>query len=133
MLWREAYDTRRLGDLPPFPLEGLRAGQALIVVGIAALPEFGIWSRLVENDFGTDAWRGILVGHSGPFEEALPPSRLARCLVAEAVDLPVVEGRVLAAVWTREALRSVMIGPATEEAWDEFSDAMRAARPEGSP
>lgn len=129
MLWREGYDTRRLGDLPPFALEGARAGQAVIVAaGVAALPEFGLWTRLVESDFGPDAWRGVLVGSRREFEDALPPSRLARCDFRETVDLPNAPGRVLAGVWSPETLRCVMIGPATEEAWDEFSAALRDAR-----
>lgn len=129
MLWREAYDTRRLGDISLTSPKGTVFGTALIVAaGVAALPEFGVWTRLVESDFGAEAWRGILVGEPRAFEEALPPSRLARCDLRPSIELPIVTGRVLAGVWSPEGLRSVMVGPATEEAWDEFSAAVQTAR-----
>lgn len=125
MLWREGYDTRRLGDLPFSPPEGVPIGTALIVAaGIGALPEFGVWTRLVESDFGPEAWRGLLVGDRVAFEEALPSSRLARCEFIVATNLPLVEGRVLAGVVVSEGLRSVMIGPPTEEAWGDFAHSL---------
>ncbi len=133
MLWRPAYDTRRIGDLPAFSLkEETPGGAVLFVGGIEALPEFGVWVRLVEGDLGPEAWRGVLVGDARGFEESLPPSRLARCEIAPRVELPVelpVEtGRVLAAVWSPGRLRGAMLGAATEEAWDEFAATMRAFR-----
>lgn len=128
MLWREAYDTRRLGDLPPFALEAARPGDALLVVpDLDALGSFEMWRRLVESDFAPDRWHAVLLGPRGGYEEVLPPSRLARCtFLPEASDLPLHPTRVLAAVWTPEALRGAMIGPPTEEAWDEFAAAMNA-------
>lgn len=128
MLWREPYDTQRLGDMAGAPSEGASVGTALIMVaGVAALPEFGVWIRLVESDFGPDAWHGVLIGDRLAFAEALPGSRLAQCEMVDSTEWPVVPGRILAGVVTDSGLRSVMVGPATEEAWDEFSAALRAA------
>lgn len=106
---RKPYSTHRLaGFEPPEPV------RAPVVVGIDELsqvPDAEIWFRLLEQEFPQLDWRILAFGLD--LELALAPSRFRRVVGAKA---PWGQSREFA-----YCNGLLMVGPPTEDAWEEFS------------
>jgi len=120
MLWRKGYVTERVtgfcanwdGVCPPAVIGFYEADQ---------LTNVELWCRLLKADFGEGIeWRLLNLGiEPGDLEAALPPSLAKRLIQGNPADWP----------FSREfAWRAglVMVGPPTEEAWEEFSEGLSA-------
>lgn len=146
MIWRQSYSTRiaRLDEpllLAGHSLEGSRAtasDYSLVLGGwdVKSLSEQRLWLRLFRDlELSDDQVRlGLVVDGSGASPAAsvsaiLPPSLQALFVLwddptgssREALQ-PDTAARCFA--WN-PASGLVMVGPATEEAWDEMQDALR--------
>ena len=134
MLWREPYRTRILREVD-FPSD---FEFAAVVGGFSLACDVGrqVWSRLIQSDFGADARYGEVVFR--PFwtsEERLeleaitPLSRLFRTRLLEdpggawrTLVEPDSDNQPFSLI---HPLRLLMVGPPTEEAWQEFADGLR--------
>ncbi|QYK53194.1 MAG: hypothetical protein KF824_13180 [Fimbriimonadaceae bacterium] len=121
MLWRKGYVTERVtgfcakwdGSLQTIPE---------VVIGFYhadQLTNVELWCRLLRADFGDDSdWRLLNLGVSSEeLESAFPPSLSKRVIQGNPEDWPF--DREFA--WRADL---VMVGPPTEDAWEEFSDCL---------
>lgn len=111
---------------------------AAVIGGLSVASDVArqVWSRLVQSDFGADARYGEVVFR--PFwtpEERLeleaitPPSRLFRTRLLEdpggtwrSFIEPDSDSQAFALI---APLGLLMVGPPTEEAWEEFANGLR--------
>lgn len=143
MLWRKSYQTRVERDLSCpvaeiVSLDGSPVGDQTEVwiagFGFEATTDQGVWWRLFQSDFPDDA-RIIRVFicpsvGKGELETALslvPPSQISRTyLVADPSGLwrqtirPNSDDQGFAIIIEKGKIPLAMIGPPTEDAWDEF-------------
>lgn len=130
MLWRKGYVTERITDFCADWGDAVDAAGSLpSFIPVAAigffeseqLTDVELWCRLLQADFPNQSdW--VLLNLGVPEEElemALPPSLLKRVYASCPVNWPF--GREFA--W-RPGL--VMVGPPTEDAWEEFSSGLFA-------
>ncbi len=154
MLWRPTYETRiRRGFALP-RLEGLTldGGEAATPTTGALLgafdpragAELGVWRRLLD-EAGLSAFTVFVRPAWTPRERralalATAPAQHPWTLLVEdpgeswasviETDRP---ERAFAAVLHEEVTEPLMVGLPTEEAWDEFKEAIRAIGPEARP
>ncbi len=149
MLWRERYDTRVLHDVEAPPIAGvtLDSQSEILSSGIIALGTFspegymgmGVWLRLIEAEYGLDPLRLVFFDEGWSAEEReeigyVVPKSLQKqtliCSVGGAFWRETVQpdhpGRAFAALISNSGVRCLMIGPPTEERWDEFQLAVRS-------
>jgi len=124
VLWRAAYEPQVLGPFPVPTFDGVLVGG----FDVLSLSEMEIWMRLLESS-GID-WRFGLVG-DWDVSDLVRPSRLSRCMRLEefwrsAVSPDRVERSFCAFVRDGVAVRTV-VGPPTEEVWEEFERLMVGA------
>lgn len=125
MLWRAGYDTKRLGEIAlPERIDAPDGTVLILVGGVRALAGFGVLVRLCDEEFGPNAWYGILVGDERAYRETLAPSRFAQSMVVAKADVE--DGATVCGVIQGDRLKSAIAGPATEEAWDEIVAARSA-------
>lgn len=134
MLWREPYRTRILRKVA-FPSE---LEFAAVVGGFNLSSDVGrqVWGRLIQSDFGGDARFGEIVlrpywtpEERAELEAITPPSRLFRTRLLEdpgsswrKLVQPNSEEQAFALI---QPLGLLMVGPPTEEAWEEFAEGLR--------
>ncbi len=132
MLWREGYRTEVVrGFVPPSALRGASlAGAPLAVeswdglllgLGPPSLGGVEGWRRLTEAD-ADGAKVAVVVLEAGDLEGLVPRSRAATTFTASGEGWAEVLGGRVAAWCPRAAL--LMLGPATEEAWEQFQAAL---------
>jgi hypothetical protein len=146
MVWRKSYQTKLLADLPLpatkiHSINGfeLRMDNVQIIVGgfgFNAIADQGVWWRLFQSDFANDdrILKGFIVESVDSFAQResaslVPPSEHSRCVLIEDPihawqDLikPDRENVGFAAVIVGSEIPILMIGPPTEEAWEDFSN-----------
>jgi len=151
MLWRERYDTRVLYDLTvPVPSgttltghsQNLEPGQ-IAIGGFSpeAFMGMGVWIRLIQDEYGLDPLRLVFLSEGWSAEQredlpyVIPRSLHEQTLVTDShtdVWSQLVEpdhaGRAFAALVAPSGVRCLMIGPPTEERWDEFQFAVRSLK-----
>lgn len=143
MIWREAYRTRSLGPvaLPPLSMldldgKAVAFEQPALIIGAfdpRAHREVELWSRLIGGSFpGYDpSFRLYLGGTDTRRREALaaihPPSRHRQVRLAEDPDgawrsliEPDRPERSFGLIAVDGRSHRLMVGPPTEEAWEEF-------------
>lgn len=151
MLWRERYDTRVLYDVEALPISGLNlsAQPESLSSGHIALGSFspegymgmGVWLRLIETEYGLDSVRIVFFCEGWSLEEredlefVIPKSLQNRTLLCSIgsehwrkIVQPDHHGRAFSALISNSGVRCLMIGPPTEERWDEFQLAVRSLR-----
>lgn len=151
MLWRERYDTRVLYDLDTESISGiaLTGERQTLSRGTIALGGFspeafmgmGVWLRLIQDEYGIDPLRLVFFGEDWTDEEredleyVVPKSLHAQTILtvnksASWRDLvqPDHAGRSFAALIAESGIRCLMIGPPTEERWDEYQLAVQSLR-----
>ncbi|MFM9873387.1 MAG: hypothetical protein ACKVQS_07980 [Fimbriimonadaceae bacterium] len=115
MLWRKGYETQKIeGYLAPSDVQGV------VVVGISSLDQVTdaeLWMRLLDKDFPGLDWRIVSFGLD--LGLVLPPSRMRR--VVEIVGEWGLDREFCLCV----APGFLMVGPPTEDAWEEFSGVVR--------
>lgn len=124
MLWRKGYVTERVtgfcANWAGHPTNSIPSA----VIGFYEadqLTNVELWCRLLRADFG-DAfdWRLLNLGvRSEELEAALPPSLFKRVIQGNPEYWPF--GREFA--WRADL---VLVGPPTEDAWEEFSEGLLA-------
>lgn len=111
MLWRKGYETRKLEDFEvPLGVE------CVVVIGISALDQVTdaeLWMRLLDKDFPGLDWRILSFGLD--LGVGLPGSRMRRVVEVEG-DWGLDREFCLCV-----PARFLMVGPPTEDAWEEFS------------
>jgi hypothetical protein len=148
MLWRESYATRILRDVacPVVQMVNLDGSQEFPEVciwiggfGFQALADQGVWWRLFQSDFPNDPLvrKVFIVERVSSQETAMadslvPGSEASRCTLGEDANgfwknlvQPDQENRGFAALIVGNQIPLLMVGPPTEEAWEEFSEAWR--------
>jgi hypothetical protein len=137
MLSRKGYSTQVLrgfdfrGGCGAVDLAGdaldLRVRPIVLVgKGAEALIGLEVWQMLLANDFGPKPGVAlVLLDCSDPQTAALavPRSRLDRLFFGTGTDWPQFDSEF---AWI-PALGLLMLGKPTEEAWDEFTEAAKAA------
>lgn len=149
MLWRESYATRILRDVECpvtqlVSLDGnLHLPESCVWVGgfgFQALADQGVWWRLFQSDFPSDpqVLKVFVVDRASGAEistadSLVPGSESSRCLLAEDPNEfwqnlvhPDTESRGFAALIRGSQIPLLMIGPPTEDAWEEFSNSWRS-------
>lgn len=123
MLWRKGYVTVRVTGFCA-QWDGYLQAIPEVAIGFDSadqLTNVELWCRLLRADFG-DEFRWCLLNLGVPSEElgaALPPSLLKRVIQGNPADWPF--NREFA--WRADL---VMVGPPTEDAWEEFSEGLFA-------
>jgi hypothetical protein len=143
MLWRERYDTRVLNNVFAPIISGVSlAGDHLnlqpgeiAVCGFSpeAYMGMGVWLRLIQDEYGLESLRLIFFSGEWSAEQeedlsyVIPKSLHNQTLLARehtafwhGLIEPDHPGRAFAALISSEGVRCLMIGPPTEERWDEF-------------
>ena len=135
MLWRQSYTTRILRDLP-CPDEAPQGPEVWIGgFDFAAIADQGVWWKLFQSDFPGDLRikRIFFVDEITSEGEQLAKSLVPRSEAEQVrlvVDtkhhwrdlvLPDNAERGFAIMFDNGAIPIVMIGPPTEDAWEEFS------------
>jgi hypothetical protein len=117
MLWRKGYSTRRVdGFTVPVPLA------VPVVVGLSDVGQVTdgeLWMKLLDKDFPDLDW-GIL-SFGVDLEDVLPGSRLRRVVAVDG-DWGV-EREFCFCV----GAGVLMVGPPTEDAWEEFAEVIRGS------
>ncbi len=149
MLWRERYDTRVLYDVEAAPITGLTldSHSETLSPGIIALGTFspegymgmGVWLRLIEAEYGLDPLRLVFFEEGWSLEEreeigyVVPKSLQKQTLICSTgsafwreIVQPDHPGRAFAALISQSGVKCLMIGPPTEERWDEFQLAVQS-------
>lgn len=142
MIWRTSYSTKSAEnlDLPNQSDPGaLTDGVYVAAFDLAAHGQQQIWIKLLESDFTPDSYRLLLIkpawskSAKREAEEILPPSRLTKTIFAtdpdsnwESLIQPDGPGRAFAFVIKDQRIKLLMVGPPTEEAWDEFKAAIES-------
>ena len=149
MLWRQAYQTKVLRDLDcpvtqTVSLDGSSIQPTVEVIiggfGFDCLAEQTVWWKLFQSDFPGDPHvrRAFIVGSvlSSDIELAqslMPPSEAKRSYFLEDPNQfwreliePDHPGRGFTAIIDQGKILLLMIGPPTEDAWEEFSNAWQA-------
>ncbi len=115
MLWKKGYETKAVaGFVVPEETEGI------VLIGISDLNQVTdaeLWMRLLDKDFPGLDWRIVSFGLD--LGIALPASRMRRV-------------KVLVGDWGVERefclcvpARFLMVGPPTEDAWEQFAEVIR--------
>ena len=151
MLWREHYNPRILSNtqMPEVEFEWLkgetRSIHNIVLVGgfgLAAVADQGIWLKLFDEAFPGDpnVFRAYIATqwsfkNKRDAMAVVPPSQHgATLLITDPLhgwtDLvkPERVDRGFAAIVHEKTIKLLMIGPPTEETWDEFRDAWTALR-----
>src|SRR5579872_2668761 len=132
MLWRAGYSTPVLRDVKlPMPVD---CGPILIVLlSPDSLSEAELWRRLISAELPDLSLRLTLAEalSTSVLAELLPPS-LHEAIVTTNIDWtelaqPDRGDRALALVVSGRVAKVLMIGPPTEDAWDEFKAAALVA------
>jgi hypothetical protein len=146
MLWKQPYETKILRDLvcPVASIISLNGNpivhsrQVWIAgFGFSATTDQGVWSRLFQSDFPQDdaIYKVFILDRKiehGDFDIAsslYPPSQRAQCQLVEDNNNawfnlvnPDSSERGFAAILEDDGrIPLLMIGPPTEDAWEEFS------------
>ncbi|MFZ4508359.1 MAG: hypothetical protein ACOYON_11760 [Fimbriimonas sp.] len=133
MLWRSGYSIRILtGDFLPSGsirlLNGSKEPLGPVVVGgfsLLALGEMEVWRRLLSEALPGFSVQYALFGAVGDLESAIPPSRHGSYgVVSDPGDLG--ERLEIDRVERSFAIQPglAMVGAPTEEAWDQFREAL---------
>lgn len=115
MLWRKGYETRRVdGFVAPIAID------LLVAVGLSRVEQVTdaeLWMKLLDKDFPKLEWG--LLSFGVELGDVMPGSRLKRV-------------RDMEGDWGVErefcycpAARLMMVGPPTEDAWEDFANAVR--------
>jgi hypothetical protein len=151
MLWKQPYETRILRDLPGpvgliLSLDGspiLNGPQVWVGgFGFEAISDQGVWWRLFKSDFAGDKaikkvfiFDGALSGHIQNAHALIPRSEADSCLLVEDGNEmwrktvnPDGPTRGFAAIIVESTITLLMVGPPTEDAWEEFSNCWRVTR-----
>ncbi len=135
MIWRSGYATRRMVDVP---VDLDKSGVFLVAFTPLAHTELGIWMRLLDDAFGPESYRICwITGGASKLERDVramfPPSVLKKTdflasSVSSWTEKFEVEDqkRVIALVCVDKLATLAMIGPPTEEAWDDFQSAAKS-------
>lgn len=135
MLWRTTYTPEVTRNLEHgLPLSSPRA--VIGVYSVAGLRELEIWWRLFEEDFSGEVTQFVLSnpGESDKWSSLLPQSRLDRTVLSSEIkpwlDITgqVENSRAFCTILTRERARIVVLGPPTEEVWEEVANIWREVR-----
>ena len=143
MVWRQPYETRilRHAACPATPVMNLE-GEAqqlpevcIASFGFSAINDQNLWWKLFQSDFPNDPKvRRVFIFDTVAVEDIkmassfIPPSESYRCFVIEDpyrvwADLvqPEKEHHAFAAIIENGIIPLMMVGPPTEDAWEEFS------------
>lgn len=139
MVWREPYATRRLqgfvwpSDITTVGLEG-EPDRLPVLIGCFCADKLTgalLWAKLMEADFGKRSYNLVVVAEgdasSTDLMHLLPPSKHSMTLLARDPGghlATLLGGRGSFAIHLATGL--AFSGQATEDAWEEFSDAIRA-------
>lgn len=119
MIWRRRYDTIVQRDLDIDATDGVAVG----VTSFESLSEAGVWFRLMDQA-GLD-FRFEPIGVDLVELEALVPPSISRRF-AEPAAVAVEANRSFAYIARGGRIALLMIGPPTEDAWEEFEATARA-------
>ena len=147
MLWKQPYETKILRDLAcPAALVINLNGNPIVHgrqvwiagFGFGATTDQGVWARLFQSDFPQDdaVLRVFILDRkveSGDYDivsSLYPPSQRSQCRLVEDTNSfwlnmvnPDSNDRGFAAIVEEDGtIPLLMIGPPTEEAWEEFSN-----------
>lgn len=113
MIWRRRYDTivQRVLDIPA------NDGVAIGATSLEALTEAGVWFRLMDQAGLNYRFEPIGLAESD-LESLVPPSIAVR--LSPPPSLSVDEDRSFAYVAKGGRIALLMVGPPTEDAWEEF-------------
>lgn len=148
MLWRQSYQTRVLRDLDCPDLSIASAdgtpvtherGVWICGFGFGCFTEQGVWARLFQSDFPRDpnVKKVFIFDSVGPekfesLQALVAPSELENCLLIEdpqqawrKLTEPDHLERGFTAIVEGQTIPLLMVGPPTEDAWEEFSDLWR--------
>ena len=150
MLWRQSYKTRIDQDFVCPVVESVSiaptdysADDRQVWIGGFAfngLNEQAVWSRLFQSDFprGQRVHKVFIFESIGNTEiqeihSLVAPSEAKKCLLIidpkrgwESLVRPDHPGRGFAAIKEGEKISLLMVGPPTEDAWEEFANQWRA-------
>jgi hypothetical protein len=144
MVWKEPYVTKVLRDLScpatmVMCLDGTRTTHDSQVwvggFGFGSTADQGVWWRLVQADFPGDGrvYKAFVLASVGKAEtesalSMVPQSESGRCLLVQDSNslwaemvCPLGDCRGFAAIIENSKVSLLMVGPPTEEAWEEFS------------
>ena len=135
MLWRTSYSPVVLRESEGTPL--ISESLALIgSFGLSASREVEVWWRLFEEDFAGEVVEMLITDgqEAQQFANLRPPSRNSRIRTSADVltwkdalgDIP--DGRAFCALIQDGVAKIRVIGPPTEEVWDEVTTLWRAIR-----
>jgi hypothetical protein len=149
MLWRQSYQTRIERDLC-YPVaivvsvdcsEPIKGKQVWIGgFGFNGLNEQEVWSKLFQSDFHGDVrvhkvfiFESVGTSELESIRALVAPSEVNQCLLIEdpsrswySIINPDHPGRGFAAIIEGDKIPLLMVGPPTEDAWEEFSNEWRA-------
>ncbi len=122
MLWRTSYSTETLVDQE---IDWENDGVFLFAPGPYIHAELGIWMKLLseaypDQDLYRIIWRKSV---ESTVAEMFPRSEMKKMVFVETFPEFGTDRLVSAVVQGSKAL-VLMVGPATEEAWDEFREAI---------
>jgi hypothetical protein len=143
MIWRESYTTRILVDpnVPVLSSVGGGEGPAIIAASFAthSIIEQGVWWRLFQSDFRSFSSRFLVFVQEN--DEKLDKEEIdAIVAVSDHEKIRYVEDldqnlrrlcgtaektRGFAAIVTQNSVPLIMIGPPTEDAWEQFSNVLK--------
>ncbi|ARU39767.1 hypothetical protein CCB80_00850 [Armatimonadetes bacterium Uphvl-Ar1] len=115
MLWRKGYSTKRVDGFVV-----LAPPTAPVVVGfsdVSQVTDGELWMKLLDKDFPELEWRILSFGVD--LADVLPGSRLRR--VIEVAEDWGIEREFCLCV----DAGVLMVGPPTEDAWEEFVEVVR--------
>jgi hypothetical protein len=128
MLWRTSYSTTVVSTAKVLPIEDHKVA----IIGsysLEASREVEVWWRLFEEDFPGDATE-LLISESS-LESAVgalrPPSRHSRIRFSQSVEAwqqatgNLEATRAFCALASEGQSQLIVIGPPTEEVWDQVS------------
>ncbi len=130
MLWRETYSpiVSREPILTPF---GNETFPVIGSLSLGAGREVEVWWRLFEEDFPGSAVEVLPAVLENTAMDLRPPSRHRR-IRFEVADLSAIAGSDPARAWCAVVqcgvAQIVVIGPPTEEVWDEVASLWRSVR-----
>ena len=148
MLWKQSYRTRILRDLgcPDAGVTNLDGSpnseerQVWIAgFGFDAIADQGVWWRLFQSEFPRDEnvkkafiFDKVLPSTAESALAMIPKSEGCQCLLVEdplgawkSLVTPDADSRGFAGILERDRIALMMIGPPTEDAWEEFSNFWR--------
>lgn len=135
MLWRTSYEPVVIRE-PSFEVGSDQSSAIIGLFSVLAHREAEVWWRLFEADFPGDVIE-LAVGGIALRNELVsirPPSRHERVLQDPDAGKwrtqleSVVDERAFCAIVRKGVVELIVIGPATEEVWEEVSSLWRSIR-----